>query len=86
MERTKTKEQWPGNSPDMNPVEKLWAILKEKVFATPYCTTLPQLIARVKRVWQELDQNKDLLASLVDKNWTERVSEVIEHHGDNNFK
>ena len=86
MARTKTKEQWPGNSPDMDPVEKLWAILKEKVFATPYCTTLPQLIARVKHVWQELDQNKDLLTSLVDKNWTERVSEVIKHHGDNNFK
>ena len=83
-----TKEDWPGNSPDINPVEKIWSILKEKVFATPYCKTLPQLTHRVQLVWQgqDLDQDKALLASLVDKNWTDRVSQVIDHHGDNNFK
>ena len=30
-----TKEQWPGNSPDLNPIEKLWAILNNKFMNHP---------------------------------------------------
>ena len=80
------KDDWPGSSPDLNPVEKLWSALKERVFETPYCKTIGQLTERVQRVWKALDNNKDYLASLVDGNWAERVSKVIDHQGENNFK
>ena len=80
------KDEWPGNSPDMNPIEKLWSIMKEKIFETPYCKTITQLEERIRRVWKSLDMNKDLLASLVDDNWTKRVSQVIDHQGEINFK
>ncbi len=71
-----------------NPVEKLWSILKERVFETPYCTTTAQLEQRVQRVWTELGNDKDLLApyALVDGKSAKRVSEVIDHQGENNFK
>ncbi len=70
-----------------NHVKKLWSILKKRVFfETPYCTTIAQLEQRVQCVWTEFGNDKDLLASLVDGNWAKRVSEVIDHQGENNFK
>ena len=78
-----TKEMWPGNSPDLNVIEKLWAILKEKVYEPPYCTTRDQLIRRVKTCWKNIP--KETLRALVDDYWTERVRKVFEKNG-NNFK
>lgn len=78
------KDEWPGNSPDLNVIEKLWAILKERVYEPPYCTTRDQLIARVKKCWHEIPQ--DTLRALVDGYWVDRVRKVFECNGDNNFK
>lgn len=36
---------WPGNSPDMNPVENLWEITKEMI------TTKVRLIEKLINVW-----------------------------------
>lgn len=41
---------WPGNSPDMNPIENLWAILKREM-RKEHITTKNQLIETLIRVW-----------------------------------
>ena len=41
---------WPGNSPDMNPIENLWEIVKRKM-KSENITTKTQLIERLIWVW-----------------------------------
>ena len=44
---------------------KLWSILKEQVFAPPYCTAIEQLVTRVQYVWNNI--SKETLTGLVHK-------------------
>ena len=79
-----SKSEWPGQSPDLNPIEKLWSILKEEVFQPPFCKTLDQLITRVQRPWENIPQ--ETLSGIVHRYWPDRVSSVIDHQGENNFR
>ena len=54
---------WPPQSPDMNPIENLWAIIKkrrQKKFGIP--ATKSDLIAQVFQIWEEIEP--DLLERL----------------------
>lgn len=42
---------WPANSPDMNPIENIWAIFKKKV-AEKCPRTKSELIEAMKEVWE----------------------------------
>ena len=42
--------KWPGSSPDMNPIESLWNILKDEIHAEPI-TTKRELMYRLIKVW-----------------------------------
>lgn len=42
---------WPANSPDINPIENIWAIFKQKV-AEKCPRTKSELIAAMKEVWE----------------------------------
>ena len=47
---------WPGNSPDLNPIENCWVKVKSLV-AQHNCSSRDELIEAVKRVWcQEIDE------------------------------
>ena len=42
--------KWPGNSPDMNPIENLWELLKDEIHEVPI-TNKVDLIERLIKVW-----------------------------------
>jgi hypothetical protein len=46
-------EDWPSGSPDLNPIENLWAIMKRRVQATDP-QTIPDLVQVIRSVWEEI--------------------------------
>ncbi len=46
---------WPGNSPDLNPIENLWNIMKEGLKTKDIGST-PRRQAELKKLWVPLDQ------------------------------
>jgi len=47
--------KWPAYSADLNPIEKVWAIMKKKVVYVPG-RSREQLIEAVKKAWSEITQ------------------------------
>jgi transposase len=41
---------WPGNSPDLNPIENCWNYMKEKLKSKD-TGSLPKLINEIKLLW-----------------------------------
>ena len=48
------KEEWPGNSPDVSPIENLWAIVDQSIGEMKQATDEKSLIENVKRSWAEI--------------------------------
>ena len=56
---------WPGNSPDMNPIENLWAICKKRL--TKYnCTTKQKVIEAIIQVWFHDNEVKEMCKTLAE--------------------
>ena len=72
------KGVWPGNSPDLNPIENLWAILKEKVSELPGATTADQLARQLRKAWAAI--SPDVLHNLV-SSMPERMRQCIANKG-----
>jgi transposase len=71
--------EWPGWSPDLNPIENLWSMMKPKVKARN-STSAQELNDSILEVWQELDQ-EDLMENLI-RTMPDRIRKVIEAKGD----
>lgn len=72
------KEEWPPNSPDLNPIENLWSIVQQALDKMTPATNRMDLIQKVKKAWSQI--SPDVLPRLV-MGMPERVSQCIKLKG-----
>lgn len=70
---------WPGNSPDLSPIENLWAIVKNRLSKMD-CTTKNNLISAIIKVWFHDEQIKKMYSTLIES-MPNRIHEVIKNKG-----
>ena len=71
--------QWPGNSPDINPIENLWAIIKQRLQSYD-CTTLEKLQNAVFELWYNDEKIKENCKKLI-TSMPNRVQLLLKNHG-----
>jgi transposase len=69
---------WPGNSPDLNPIENLWSIMKKKLKEDHTITSLNKLQDAIKKMWVQLPN--DLMMKLA-QSMPRRLRMCIENKG-----
>lgn len=72
------KIEWPGNSPDLNPIENLWAILKRKL-RSKRSTTKRELLSNILKVWHN-EIPEEVFKNLSDS-MPNRIKKVLENKG-----
>ena len=70
---------WPGNSPDLNPIENLGAIIKRNLSKND-CSTKILMIKVIIRIWYHDKEVKKMCCNLV-HSMQKRVSMIIKSKG-----
>ena len=76
------EHQHPPNSPDLNPIEKVWALLKDNVYegeAKVY-DSVPKLRDSISKEWEKIEQSK--IQKYINNLFTKRLDACIENDGD----
>ena len=73
-----TTLDWPSQSPDANPIENVWSVLKRKL-AGKRVFTLKQLSQKIRKIWQELP--KDYAEKLVES-MPKSCQAILDNDGD----
>jgi len=71
--------EWLGNSPDLKPIENLWAIIKKRLQKYD-CTAISKLIEGIIQIWYHDEELQNLCSVLIDSIPT-RVSMLIKAKG-----
>lgn len=71
---------WPGNSPDMNPIENVWEFLKREV-AKHVITNKTQLLEKIIEVWNHNPNLQETVQSCIDS-MPRRIQALIAAKGD----
>ena len=71
--------EWPGNSPDLNPIENLWAIIKNQLRSKD-CSNLTRLIEAVIAIWFHDEEIAKSCQNLV-CSMPKRVKQVLKNKG-----
>lgn len=69
---------WPGNSPDLNPIENLWMIIKRKLAGKRF-TNLAAFRTEITKVWC-VEVSKEVCERLVES-MPSRISAVLKNKG-----
>jgi transposase len=69
---------WPAQSPDLNPIENVWAVMKLNV-RKEKPTTVNALVRAIRREWEGLSEE---YAQALISSMSRRVKGVIEANGD----
>ena len=52
-----SKNLWPGNFPDLNPIENLWSTLQDSVSIEPQPKNSTEPISRDEKTWAEISSS-----------------------------
>lgn len=72
---------WPGNSPDLNPIENVWSLLKSIVYSTP-STTKEILKKKITHVWENNAEIPQMIRKCIES-MPNRIRDVIAAKGGN---
>lgn len=70
--------EWPSQSPDLNPIENLWGIVKRELSKMPKATNKMDLWRKVLQIWQTIP--KEQCERLVDS-MPRRCAAVVQNRG-----